>query len=407
MHTEWDKWVEIGSNIILGTALVLFVAATVYIWRKTEFSWVRKMFMLNVLLTVISMQMAFGDWLEESEWNFTHTVFTALNISVGCFLFFFLTILIYWLFGFKYWVISIEVPRFINGSSKMQLTERKYKLINYGFIALFGSVCLAACTLRYLVAMQFVDRPHFPTHRMLLSIFIMYGVICLLMVVAAVFLGDALRRLRKQILSQRTFTLAIRTMRLHIFVMFFHTISFTFALMAACSAFLFPTANSSMLILWNVSKLTLFFTQSISQGIIMYLIWKLNGRVVVKKEEDDDDVDSNDTESDFGYLMYMSKGSVRLNNSKNRFFDDDNFSRRDSDDDLENRLSLNEGPPEDEAESKRSHSETSFMTHSTESRDSLVPLTKRRIQETYDAWGGKEEAKLRAAIFVSFLYKPR
>jgi hypothetical protein len=71
----------------------------------------------------------------------------------------------------------------------------------------------------------------------------MYGVICLLMIVAAVFLGDALRRLRKQILAQRTFTLAIKTMRLHIFVMFFHTTSFIIALMAACSAFLFPGTN--------------------------------------------------------------------------------------------------------------------------------------------------------------------
>ena len=141
----------------------------------------------------------------------------------------------------------------------------------------------------------------------------------------------------------------------------------------------------------------------------MYLIWKLNGRVVVKKEEDDDDIDSNETDSDFGYLMYMSKGSVRLNTSQNRFIDDDNFSRRDSDEDVENRLSLNEDIIREdfEADSKRSRSETSGMTHSTESRDSLVPLTKRRIQETYDAWGGKEEAKLRAAIFVSFLYKPR
>jgi len=47
-----------------------------------------------------------------------------------------------------------------------------------------------------------------------------------------------------------------------------------------------------MIVTWNVSKLALFFTQSISQGIIMYLIWKLNGRVVIKKDEDSDDDDS-------------------------------------------------------------------------------------------------------------------
>ena len=160
LHTEWDKWVEIGSNIILGIALVLFTSATIYIWKKTEFSWVRKMFVLNVWLTFISIRMAFGDWLEESWWNYEYSILTALNISTACFLFFFVTILIYWLFGFKYWVISIEVPKFINGKSEMSLSERKYKLINYCFIAFFGSVCAAACTLRYIVAMQFVGRPH-------------------------------------------------------------------------------------------------------------------------------------------------------------------------------------------------------------------------------------------------------
>lgn len=67
----------------------------------------------------------------------------------------------------------------------------------------------------------------------------------------------------------------------------------------------------------------------------------------------------------------------------------------------EGRYSLND--KDDDVRSK-----SSISSHRTDGDDYDIHKTaKRRIKDTYERWGGKEEAKLRAAIFVSFLYKPR
>lgn len=69
--------------------------------------------------------------------------------SITVFLFYFLSNLIYWLFGFKYWVISIEVPRSIAAKKKWRdekdksiCTEAGYEILNWLGIIINLIFCL-------------------------------------------------------------------------------------------------------------------------------------------------------------------------------------------------------------------------------------------------------------------------
>jgi hypothetical protein len=132
------------------------VPATVYVFKHSAFSWVRMMFILCILQNVSTLYLSFGDYFEESYYSVTNTEAVAWVISTACFFFFFVTILIYWLFGFKYWIISREVPRFLEGSSGMAVSEQKYRNINLIVISVFALVCGYACYIRGTVSKAIV-----------------------------------------------------------------------------------------------------------------------------------------------------------------------------------------------------------------------------------------------------------
>lgn len=102
-------------------------------------------------------------------------------------------------------------------------------------------------------------------------------------------------------------------MRLHVFVMFFHSVTFTVANVTLVTSNFFP--NPSLAALWNTTKIMMFIAQSISQVIIMYLIRQLSKPILVRKqetEEDEDDVDQSEASS-FAFLLYVKKeGNVKM-----------------------------------------------------------------------------------------------
>lgn len=63
-------------------------------------------------------------------------------------------------------------------------------------------------------------------------------------------------------------------MQCHIFILFFHSITFTAGSMTVTTSFLFP--DNDDVAVWDIAKLLMFFTQSISQAVLMYLVWQLN-----------------------------------------------------------------------------------------------------------------------------------
>ena len=74
------------------------------------------MFTLCVVQNFVTLFLSMSDYLEESEIYQKKTTLVAWLVAIAVFLWFFMSIMIYWLFGFKYWVISIEVPRYLNGN---------------------------------------------------------------------------------------------------------------------------------------------------------------------------------------------------------------------------------------------------------------------------------------------------
>ena len=75
----------------------------------------------------------------------------AYTISSSVFLFFVFSVLIYWLFGFKYWVISVEVPRFLNGSTtdNVLFSEITYARINIAGVLTILMVAFIAAYYRW------------------------------------------------------------------------------------------------------------------------------------------------------------------------------------------------------------------------------------------------------------------
>ena len=126
----------------------------------------------------------------------------AYTISSSVFLFFVFSVLIYWLFGFKYWVISVEVPRFLNGSTtdNVLFSEITYARINIAGVLTILMVAFIAAYYRWHLSVTTAFKsPDDQTNQLYRQIMISYSAIVVLAFLAALFLGDALRRLRSQI----------------------------------------------------------------------------------------------------------------------------------------------------------------------------------------------------------------
>ena len=106
------------------------------------------------------------------------------------------------MFGFKYWVISIEVPRLIaaskessKGNHKSICSEARYEAINWVGILINLGFCLVVGWKRGLI--EYVSASGEASHELGFSLMIFYMIVTLLLIVSAVFLADALRRLKK------------------------------------------------------------------------------------------------------------------------------------------------------------------------------------------------------------------
>lgn len=209
-------------------------------------------------------------------------------------------------------MIAIEVPRFLRGDAKTGIGESTYNKINYLGIAVITLSCGAAAYFRWHLSEQFIGIPHKPENGLLITIMSLYVWVAVLLIFTAVFLGDALRRLRAQIVGNDNMELAQQTMRLHVFVMFFHTTTFACCNTTLVTSLFFPSGTTPML--WNLTKILMFIAQSISQLIIMFLIEKLSKPMVLKKEEqkeilETDDYDLNDSfaSSDFEVICHLRR----------------------------------------------------------------------------------------------------
>lgn len=96
------------------------------------------------------------------------------------------------------------------------------------------------------------------------------------------------------------------------FVIYFQTIAFVIASMILSASFLLSKHQSQIIPLWDCSKIVLNLSQSASQLIIMYLIFKLSNNKVtinIKEARDNESEDDyeNSLDSDMQFLIYFQK----------------------------------------------------------------------------------------------------
>ena len=86
----------------------------------------------------------------------SHVPTVAALTSVSIFLFYFANNSVYWLYGYKQWVISVYVPQVAKlSNSKSKITQRKYNIINMAGLGVIFAVSALMAVFRYFLITQF------------------------------------------------------------------------------------------------------------------------------------------------------------------------------------------------------------------------------------------------------------
>jgi hypothetical protein len=113
MPNVYDYTALYWSVAICALMTVISVYAFIYVLLKSSFKWVQFMLFLCVIQNANTVVLAVAVFLEICPWHQAHRDELMIIMGVSIFLFYFVSNLMYWLFGFKYWVISIEIPQLI------------------------------------------------------------------------------------------------------------------------------------------------------------------------------------------------------------------------------------------------------------------------------------------------------
>jgi len=173
---------------------------TLMMCQRNGFSWVNRMYVMCFMSNFASLYLSFAQYFEETCYNFSHNLMVSWVIGTAVFFFYWLTIMIYWLFGFKYWVISIHVPHFIGGDpNETTVSSKKFDVIKYTVFAIFTAICLGAAYLRQIISTKMAAVTYNPDPLVLWPITVLYVCMAVACLISAAFLGCALNNLRKTI----------------------------------------------------------------------------------------------------------------------------------------------------------------------------------------------------------------
>ena len=173
------------------------------IWslRKTNLRWVQVMFLLCTIQNLNSFWIQCLSYATITKFHANHQYAQWIMFSIAVFLFYFTSNLMYWLFGYKYWVIAIEVPRLIAAGEEGKLnhksicSEARYEALNWVGILVNLFFCLWTGWKRGVMDnASYFSKPSKQLGRTVMTL---YTVITVLLVISACFLADALRRLKK------------------------------------------------------------------------------------------------------------------------------------------------------------------------------------------------------------------
>lgn len=136
--------------------------------------------------------------------------------------FYFSNTLVWWLYGFKQWVISIEVPRQLKseGRSSFKVNQKSYNIIKWTGIGINAALCIPLGIFRYIVIIELAQDDNTDMNKAILMKnlnieFILTLSSVVLAFIAGLFLADALRRMQKSFNENHTFSTHKPAMFLH------------------------------------------------------------------------------------------------------------------------------------------------------------------------------------------------
>jgi hypothetical protein len=229
--------------------------------------------------------------MEVQPWHYTHQWGSAMFVGISIILFYLPSNILYWLFGWKYWVISLEVPALVNEQSEdidptkpverkeRFWTEKKYNMLNWFGILVNVGFCVWLGWVRGKRDYMMLE-PKTP-RSLLWAVLYVYLSCTGLLIISAIFLGDALRRLKKQFNKDKRLAMNYRTMTLHVSALFIHTIFMLYNQYITFYTFMHPQMNRKKI---NASRIILYCSNAVSQAIVIYLFVQFACPVSLKKE---------------------------------------------------------------------------------------------------------------------------
>lgn len=193
---------EFGAYLTVVEMTTLTVAMTcVLVWsfKKKVYNFMKVLIFLCIIANIGTAMLSVGLALEtDSTFHINHTEPLAHLIGWNTFFFNAPTNVMHWLFGYKYWVISVEVPRALSGENKIgdsRWRERFYVILNVTMITVNLVFCVWVSFARYWLSVESAGQPA-PNSRVN-EVSDLYHVVTFLLLFSALFLADALRRIRK------------------------------------------------------------------------------------------------------------------------------------------------------------------------------------------------------------------
>ncbi len=114
------SWVTIIASIIM-----------VKIWFDYRFRFLLLLCLILIVTDISSALLAVGLGMENTDIHVQKTLELAIEVGITTFFYNGCSLLLHWLFSFKYWVISLEIPKVLKAQdATLKSSETKYNILN-------------------------------------------------------------------------------------------------------------------------------------------------------------------------------------------------------------------------------------------------------------------------------------
>ena len=264
--------------IILSLAII---CTLVYVYTKPKsFRWLALMLLLCLLMNLSTISLVVCIHFETKKFHETHTELLAVCMGCSIAVFNFTTNCVQWLFSFKYWVISYEVPQKLFEAPRKS-KESLYSRMNTVVVLVNFAACVWLGLSRAQVT--FYDAKGSDEYlRALDQTEDSLDVVTICLFLSALVLADALRRLKQSFDKKHKLFMNTGLMALHICVLIVHIGVYSWSQFCFRQAIENP-GNTDLLIRNEFSRIALFTSQSFVEAFLIYLFIKFTSPIEIQE----------------------------------------------------------------------------------------------------------------------------